>query len=531
MSTHDRPEDTKAAGMSRRQFVTTVAGAGAGLMIVPRHVLGRGFQAPSDLVNVAVVGIHGMGAENARAVMSQNIVAICDCDLGLLDGKLAQWTRQAQAPPRAANQGPPNASPPSPFKIWGPSKAQLAANAKWPAQDEAANLRSFVERQIPRLTKYRDYREMLEKQKDLDAIIVATPDHMHAVIASNAMDAGKHVYVQKPLCWSVHEARHLQKKAAEKKRIVTQMGNQRHSSDGERRAVEYIMGGAIGEVREVHVWTNRPFGFWPQGVPRPAALTGDPARVGWDNRGLTQRIAASMDGSYPVPQGLSWDLFLGVAPEVPYHPIYHPFNWRGWVDWGQGALGDMGAHLIDFPMWALKLGLPTVIETEATPFNGATYPSATTTYYEFPKRDGMPEVKLTWYDGGLMPPDPPELEDGKLSPGGGILYVGKKGKLLQENDPWLLPASRHNSYGAPKERLGRIAHEEHEMNWINTIKGKDQISCPFEYAAPLTETMLLGIASLRANSRLHYDAAAMRVTNNAAADQFLTRQYRKGWAL
>ncbi len=336
-------------------------GAGVGFMIVPRHVLGRGFQAPSDLVNVAVVGIHGMGAENARAVMSQNIVAICDCDFGLLDGKLAQWTRQAQAPPRTAAQTPPGAPagpPPSPFKIWGPSKAQAAADAKWPAQDEPANLRRFVERQIPRLQKYRDYREMLEKQKDLDAVIVATPDHMHAVIASNAMDAGKHVYVQKPLCWSVHEARHLQKKAADKKNIVTQMGNQRHSSDGERRAVEYIMAGAIGEVREVHVWTNRPFGFWPQGVPRPAALTTDPARIGWDNRGLNQRIAASMDGSYPVPQGLSWDLFLGVAPEVPYHPIYHPFNWRGWVDWGQGALGDMGAHLIDFPMWALRLGLP-----------------------------------------------------------------------------------------------------------------------------------------------------------------------------
>ena len=230
---------------------------------------------------------------------------------------------------------------------------------------------------------------MLEKQKDLDAIIVATPDHMHAVIASNAMDLGKHVYVQKPLCWSVHEARHLQKKAAEKKNVVTQMGNQRHSNDQQRRAVEYIMAGAIGEVREVHVWTNRPFGFWPQGVPRPAALTTDPARVGWDNRGLTQRIAAAMNGAYPVPAGLSWDLFLGVAPEVPYHPIYHPFNWRGWVDWGQGALGDMGAHLIDFPMWALKLGLPTVIETEATPFNGATYPSATTTLLRVPeaKRD------------------------------------------------------------------------------------------------------------------------------------------------
>jgi predicted dehydrogenase len=532
MSEHNRREDTKTSVVSRRQFVTTVAGTGAALMIVPRHVLGRGFQAPSDLVNVAVVGINGMGAENARAVMSQNIVAICDCDFGLLDGKLAQWTRQAQAPPRIAAQAPPGGPPSSPFQTLGPSKAQLAANAKWPAQDGQANLRSFVDRQIPRLQKYRDYREMLEKQKDLDAIIVATPDHMHAVIASNAMDLGKHVYVQKPLCWSVHEARHLQAKAAAKKNVVTQMGNQRHSDDEQRRAVEYIMGGAIGEVREVHVWTNRPFGFWPQGIPRPAALPGDPGRLGWDNRALTQRIAAAMHGNYQTPDTLSWDLFLGVAPEVPYHPIYHPFNWRGWVDWGQGALGDMGAHLIDFPMWALKLGLPAVIETEATPFNGATYPSATTTYYEFPKRNGMPEVKLTWYDGGLMPPDPPELEGTKLNPGGGILYVGKKGKLLQEGSaPRLLPASRHNSYGAPKERLGRIAHEDHEMNWINAIKGTDQISCPFEYAAPLTETMLLGIASLRAGSKLHYDAAAMCVTNDPSADQFLTRQYRKGWAL
>jgi hypothetical protein len=203
------------------------------------------------------------------------------------------------------------------------------------------------------------------------------------------------------------------------------------------------------------------------------------------------------------------------------------------VDWGQGALGDMGAHLIDFPMWALKLGLPTVIETEATPFNGATYPSATTTYYQFPKRDGMPEVRLTWYDGGLIPRAPEELNGERLNAAGGVLYIGKRGKLLQESttNVRLLPASRHNSYGLPKERLGRVPHEDHEMNWINTIRGKDQISCSFDYAARLTETMLLGVAALRANSKLYYDAAAMSVTNNPAADEFLTRQYRKGWSL
>jgi predicted dehydrogenase len=327
----------------------------------------------------------------------------------------------------------------------------------------------------------------------------------------------------------VHEARHLARKAKEKK-VFAQMGNQRHSADENRRAVEYIQGGAIGDVNEVHVWTNRPFGFWPQGVPRPAPLSIDPAKLRWDERGLEQRLAAAMKGDFKVPSRLAWDLFLGVAPEVEYHPVYHPFNWRGWVDWGQGALGDMGAHLIDFPVWALGLELPTAVETESTPFNKASYPDATTTYYELPSKKGT--VKLTWYDGGLMPPDPPELEGGKLNPGGGILYVGKKGKLLQDGGfPRLLPLSKHNSYGPPKERLSRVPHEDHEMNWINSIKGKDQLSCDFEYASHLTEIMLLGIAALRANSKLYYDGANMRVTNNPAANEFLTREYRKGWSL
>ena len=230
----NKPPDESAApartDLSRRQFVTTVATTGAAFLIVPRHVLGRGFQAPSDTLNIAVAGINGMGAVNAQAVMSQNIVAICDCDLGLLDGKLAQWSHAQRPTPR-----PPTPSPtPEVFKSWPRSKAQLAADARWPTDDPYDRLQSFVKNQIPRLKKYQDYREMLDKQKDLDAVIVATPDHMHAIIASASMDAGKHVYVQKPLCWSVHEARHLAKKAAAIPKLVTQMGNQRHSLDDQR---------------------------------------------------------------------------------------------------------------------------------------------------------------------------------------------------------------------------------------------------------------------------------------------------------
>ena len=533
---------TVESGVSRREFVTTSAAAAAGFMIVPRHVLGRGLQAPSDRLGLAVVGLGGMGGNNAQAVMSERIVAFCDCDFALLDGRIKRWQDSFNPPPETAvgrgrqGGGGRQGGAPRPDDRWqnfGPSKTQAAADARWTETPSRDLLRRFLDDDLPKVARYRDYREMLAKQKDIDAVIVATPDHMHAAIASAAMDLGKHVYVQKPLCWSVHEARHLAKKAAEKK-VVTQMGNQGHSQDGARRAQEYLMAGAIGEIREVHVWTNRPLAFWPQGIPRPEPLTRDPARLGWGNSALMSRLANAMTGEYPVPDTLSWELFLGVAPDVPYHPVYHPFNWRGWVDWGQGALGDMGAHLIDHPVWALKLGLPTVIETTSTPFNGVSYPNATTTYYEFPARDGMPPVKLVWYDGGLTPPRPEELGEEALNGEGGVLYIGSSGKLIQETygrNPRLLPAERHNAYGPAAERLPRVPHQAHEMNWVNAIKGKDEISSPFSYAAHLTEIMLLGVVSLRAKAKLHYDGASMRVTNNAAANEFLTRTYRQGYSL
>jgi predicted dehydrogenase len=523
--------------LSRREFVTTTAGVAAGFMVVPRRVLGRGMQAPSDTVNVAIVGVGGMGGSNAQALMSQNIVAFCDCDFTLMENRIKQWRERAypSTPPSAGGGGRAGGPPQQPqtFKNFGPSQKQQAANQLWPAPDQNALIKRFVDEQLPRLQKYRDYREMLEKQKDIDGVVVATPDHMHAIIASAAMSVGKHVYVQKPLTWSVHESRHLAKKAAQNAKLVTQMGNQGHSQDEARRGQEYIMAGAIGDIREVHVWTNRPLGYWPQGIPRPAPLSGDGSRLTWNNNGVNARLAAAL-GTYPVPDNLSWDLFLGGAPAVEYHPIYHPFNWRGWVDWGQGALGDMGAHLVDHPVWALDLGLPTSIETIGTPFNGATYPVATTTYYEFAARPGKPAVKMTWYDGGLTPPKPEELGTENVDPAGGILYVGSKGKMVQEtygSRPRLLPAERHNSYGPPTEVLPRVAHQSHEMNWVNAIRGRDQVTCPFSYASHLNEIMLLGIASLRAKSKLYYDGARGQVTNNPAANDFLTRTYRHGWTL
>jgi predicted dehydrogenase len=546
MTERDKAQpDAESAGLSRRDFVTRTAVAGAGLVIVPRHVLGRGLQAPSDTVNIATVGVSGMGASNTNAVLSQNIVAFCDVDFGLLDARIEQWRKQAAA---ATAQGAQQGNRPNPSSgRREPTSAQKAANEKRTRANQPELLQRFVNEQLPKIQKYRDYREMLEKQKDIDAVIVATPDHMHAPIALAAMDAGKHVYVQKPLCWSVDEARQLAKKAKENPKIVTQMGNQGHSRDEARLGYEYITSGAIGDVREVHVWTNRPLGYWPQGVPRPAPMperftpganTAQAPR--WNGQFVDAKLAASFMGDYRPSDQLSWDLFLGVAPKVDYHPIYHPFNWRGWVDWGQGALGDMGAHLIDHPFWSLKLGLPTVIETKSTPFNGASFPLATTTYYEFPARGNMPAVRLTWYDGGLTPPKPAEIGDENLNGEGGIIYIGTKGKMMQETygaNPRLL--GDKSSTPMPRHTLPRIPHEAHEMNWVDTIRGHQEISSPFEYAAQLTEVMLLGIVSLRAGGKILYDGANRRVTNKVVAansrdgdidpNQFLAREYRTGW--
>jgi predicted dehydrogenase len=516
-----------ATGMSRRTFVSKVAVTGAGIAIVPRHVLGRGMTAPSDMLNIAAVGVGGMGRSNLINLASQNIVALCDVDwdyatqgFDRLDADIKSQQERADWPadkPRVDGQGRP--LPP------------LTAIDRQRAAAQADGMKRLKDEHLVRAKRYRDYREMLDQQKDVDAVIIATPDHMHATIALAAMDLGKHVYVQKPLTWSVAEARQLARRAKET-RLATQMGNQGHSWDDARTAVEYVWAGAIGDVKEIHIWTNRPLGYWPQGIPRPAALKTAAEQLKWNGPGIEARLANAMAGDYRVPDSLSWDLFLGVAPHVDYHPIYHPFNWRGWVDWGVGAIGDMGAHLIDHSMWALDLGYPTTIETVCTPFNGVCFPNATMTMYEFPARGKKPAVKLTWYDGGLLPPKPIEMGEEQLNKTGGALLIGSKGKLLHETygaKPRLLPKSLHDSFGKPAQKLPRIPNEGHEMNWVEAAKGNTTASCPFEYAAKLTEVMLLGVVALRAGRKIEYDSANMRVTNVPEANEYLRRAARAGW--
>lgn len=523
--------------ITRRKFVadTGLMAAGAAFtakgfpMIVPRHVLGGpGYRAPSDVLNFAVVGFGGMGSANAQELCkTENLVAVCDVDMGFsktnVDSKL-----------RPNREG-----------VVNPAGTKLSE-------------------QFAKAAKYADFREMLEKQKDIDGLVIATPDHSHAVIAKTAMELGKHIYVQKPLCWSVNEARMLQRMALANPKLITQMGNQGHSTEGARQINEWIAAGVIGAVKEVHVWTNRPVGYWPQGVPRPnpyVSPTAAPTQFGtsWNNRRINETIATGM-GAYPVPEGLRWDLYLGpVAEDIAYHPVYHPFNWRGWLDFGGGALGDMGAHLLDHPYWALGLTQPTSIEATSTAFGMATlpplnpsaaantpegrprqvpasYPLATTVHYQFPARGRMPAVKLNWFDGGLYPPRPDVLPDTEVLQGeGGVIFHGEKGILMNDTygaNPRCYPQGIADAAARVPKTMPRIEWS-HELNWAKAIRGEAKASSPIEYAAQLTETMLLGVAALRAGQgrKVYYDAAEGEFTNAPEANQFLTRAYRSGFAV
>ena len=367
----------------------------------------------------------------------------------------------------------------------------------------------------PAAKRYRDYRKMLEAEKSLDAVVVSTPDHNHAPAAMMAIKLGRHVYCEKPLTRTVKEARALTLAAREAK-VATQMGNQGMAFEGNRLINEWLADGVIGPVREVHVWSDRPTNggktplYWAQGIERP---TDTP----------------------PVPAALDWDLWLGPAPFRPYNPAYVPFKWRGWWDFGSGGLGDMGIHNIAPVSSALELGAPSTVSASSTPVFPDTLPNACTVLYEFPARGNLPPVKLRWYDGGIMPPRPDELdEDRDLKRYDGIIFVGDKGKMLVDGwggeKPRLLPAARDKDYQRPPKTLPRSVG--HHKEWLQACRTGSPTRSNFDFAGRLTETVLLGTVCVRrGGEQLSWDSANLKVTNDPDANQYLHYKYRQGWEL
>ncbi|HEV3343768.1 MAG TPA: Gfo/Idh/MocA family oxidoreductase [Pirellulales bacterium] len=349
--------------------------------------------------------------------------------------------------------------------------------------------------EFPQAKRYSDFRKLLE-QPGLDAVAVCTPDHIHAPASVLAMRLGKHVYCEKPLTHNVWEARLVAETAA-KAKVATQMGTQIHASDNYRRVVEIIQSGAIGPVREVHTWAGRSWG----GGDRPSE-------------------------SPPIPLSLHWDLWLGPAPERPYHPTYLPANWRKWWDFGGGNIADMACHHMDLPFWALKLRAPLSVEAEGPPVHPETCALGLTVRYEYPSRGELPPVKLTWYDGDKIPAQIHGLPTG----GGGNLFVGDRGILWADYGAWHLhPASEFTGYQPPEPTIPRSIG--HHAEWIAACKTGGPTTCNFDYAGALTEAVLLGNVAYRTGQRLAWDASSLKATNCLAAERFLRREYRKGWEL
>lgn len=472
-----------AKSSSRRDFIRRSSLAATGFFIVPRHVLGKGFIAPSDKLNIAGIGAGGKGASDLAEFAKSpfvNIVSLCD-----VDDRESAKTRKA----------------------------------------------------FPKATYYKDFREMLAKEKDtIDACSISTPDHTHAVATLAAMKLGKHVYTQKPLTHNIYEAR-LLTEAAKKYKVVTQMGNQGGSSDGVRKAQEMVEAGLIGEVTEAQAWTNRP--VWPQGIPTPT-------------------------GDFVVPSELNWDLWLGPAQKINYNPAYLPFNWRGWWAFGTGALGDMACHIMDPVFRILPISYPDSAECSVATVwremwndtqNLDACPPASIIHLHYPRTDAKGSIKVSWHDGGLLPARPQELlpEEPFGNWDGGVLLIGTKGKLLIDcygANPRLLPTVLMKDTPMPAKRLPRVP-EGHYLQWVNACidgYGKGKTSSPFEYAGPFTESILMGNLAIRSwmlknpklkgwedkylgRKKLLWDAQSMKVTNFEEANQFVRREYREGWDL
>lgn len=456
-------QERQPGSPTRRSILGAATGAALGVTILPRHVLaGSGETPPSERINLAGIGAGGMGGGDIATLarLGCNVVALCD-----VDDSRAAGSYQA----------------------------------------------------FPKARRYKDFREMIDKEaRNIDAVSIGTPDHTHAVAAMAAIRAGKHLYVQKPLTHTLHECRELTR-AARAAKVVTSMGNQGHATEGARLTNEWIQAGVIGDVREVHVWSDRAGRLWRQGIGRPSDT---PA----------------------VPATLDWNLWLGPMRERPYHSIYAPVGWRGWWDFGTGALGDMGCHIIDHPVWALNLGAPTSVEARTTidgtvldgnRLNTDTFPIAAVITYQFPARGKLPPVTMTWHDGGLMPPTPPEMPPGQRLPSNGVLYIGSRGKMVHGSHggtPQILSAELQKvAQAVPKTMQRSPGHYE---EFVRACRGGPRPVANFDYAGPMTETVLLGVLALRApGTRLEWDSEKLRVRNVADLNRFVHSEYRKGWTL
>ena len=446
--------------LARRDFVkqsAVLAGTAAAFTIVPRQVLGGPRQIPpSEKMNIAGIGVGGMGGGNLRNLESENIVALCDVDPNHAAGAVKRY---------------------------------------------------------PQAKVYVDYREMLDKQKDIDGVVVATPDHTHAVISAAAMRAGKHVYCQKPLTHDVYEARMLAQIAKETK-VATQMGIQGHSGEGLRLICEWIWAGVIGEVREVDAWCD--LSYYP-----------------WGHAGWSSSWSARPQETPPLPAGLNWDLWIGPAPMRPYHRAYHPATWRCWWDFGCGMMGDRGAHTLDPVFAALKLCPPTTIDATSCGNTREVHPLSAIVTFQFPARADLPPLKLNWYE-GTRPPRPADLEDGRQMPGeGGGSIKGTQGTIMAGvygNSPRIIPESKMKELKLPDKTLPRVPGS-HELDWVRACKTGEPAGADFAYSGPLTEICLLGNVAKRVDARIVWDSEKLQVTNLPDANQYVRTTYRPGWSL
>jgi len=437
--------------IKRRTFLRTAATAAVGFQIVPRYVLGQGQPPPSERLNIAGIGIGGQGGGVLGEMKGENIVALCDVD----------W-----------------------------SKAGGTFNT------------------FPKAERFKDYRVLLEQRKDIEAVMIATPDHMHAPITLAALRAGKHVYVEKPMAHTIEEAR-VMTKVAKETGLVTQMGNNGHAGEGLRQTREWIQAGAIGTVREVHGWSDRPGKWWKQPALRPTDIM-------------------------PVPATLDWDLWLGAAPERPYHRAYHPFAWRGWFDFGTGALGDMAVHNLDPAFYALDLPAPIAAEAQTSGLGKESYPAWQIITFEFAARGAQPAVKMFWHDGGKLPEKPADLADELDLADNGILFLGDKGTMFcggWSGGPRLFPAKRRNEFQLPPKTIPRSIG--HRAEWIQACKDKkpENAKAGFAYSGPFTESLLVGNLAVRLQKRIEWDAANMRAKNAPEAESLIRKNYRAGFGI